>query len=51
VVPPRSLVLGLPGKVLRLVTEDERGGLRRYADHYYEYKVTYLAESGLERIR
>ena len=48
VVPPRSLVVGVPGKVLRLVSEDERAGLRRYAEHYYEYKETYLAESRLE---
>ena len=49
VVPPRSLVLGLPGRVLRLVSEDERAGLRRYADNYYGYKETYLAESRLTR--
>ena len=45
VVPPRSLVMGVPGKVRRPVTEEEREGLRRYADNYYEYKETYLAEA------
>jgi len=45
VVPPRSLVMGLPGKVRRLVSEEERQGLRRYANNYCEYKETYLAES------
>ena len=43
-VPPRSLVMGLPGKVRREVTEEERAGLRTYAQNYYEYKETYLAE-------
>jgi carbonic anhydrase/acetyltransferase-like protein (isoleucine patch superfamily) len=46
VVPPRSLVMGLPGKVRRQVTDEEREGLRRYANNYYEYKETYLAEQG-----
>ena len=43
-VPPRSLVMGLPGKVRRPITEEERAGLRTYAQNYYEYKETYLAE-------
>jgi carbonic anhydrase/acetyltransferase-like protein (isoleucine patch superfamily) len=46
VVPPRSLVMGIPGKVRRPITEEEREGLRRYANNYYEYKETYLAETG-----
>jgi len=45
VVPPRSLVMGLPGKVRRPITEEERTGLRTYAQNYYEYKETYLSES------
>jgi carbonic anhydrase/acetyltransferase-like protein (isoleucine patch superfamily) len=44
VVPPRSLVMGAPGKVRRPITEEEREGLRRYANNYYEYKESYLAE-------
>ena len=43
-VPPRSLVMGVPGKVRRPITEEEREGLRRYAANYVEYKETYLAE-------
>jgi carbonic anhydrase/acetyltransferase-like protein (isoleucine patch superfamily) len=43
-VPPRSLVMGLPGKFRRQITEEEREGLRRYAANYFEYKETYLAE-------
>jgi carbonic anhydrase/acetyltransferase-like protein (isoleucine patch superfamily) len=44
-VPPRSLVMGLPAKVRRPVTEEERQGLRLYANNYLEYKETYLEES------
>jgi carbonic anhydrase/acetyltransferase-like protein (isoleucine patch superfamily) len=45
VVPPRRLVMGLPGKVRREITAEEREGLRRYAENYFEYKETYLSES------
>src|SRR5207253_2955156 len=44
-VPARSLVMGLPGKVRRPITEEERQGLRAYAQNYFEYKQTYLAEA------
>ena len=44
-VPPRSLVMGLPAKVRRPITEEERQGLRAYAQNYYEYKETYLSEA------
>jgi carbonic anhydrase/acetyltransferase-like protein (isoleucine patch superfamily) len=44
-VPPRSLVMGLPGKVRRQITAEEGEGLRRYAENYFEYKETYLAEA------
>jgi carbonic anhydrase/acetyltransferase-like protein (isoleucine patch superfamily) len=43
-VPPRSLVMGTPAKVRRDVTEEERAGLRRYAESYARYKEDYLAE-------
>ena len=45
-IPPRSLVMGAPAKVRRPVNEEELASLRRYANHYYEYKETYLAEVG-----
>jgi carbonic anhydrase/acetyltransferase-like protein (isoleucine patch superfamily) len=44
-VPARSLVMGLPAKVRREISAEEREGLRRYAENYVEYKETYLAES------
>jgi carbonic anhydrase/acetyltransferase-like protein (isoleucine patch superfamily) len=43
-VPPRSLVMGLPGKVRRPITEEEHQRLRHYAENYVIYKDTYLAE-------
>lgn len=43
-VPPRSLVMGVPAKFRRQITEEERQGLRRYAANYYDYKESYLAE-------
>ena len=43
-IPPRSLVMGVPAKFRRQITEEERQGLRRYAANYYDYKESYLAE-------
>jgi len=44
-IPPRSLVMGMPAKVRREVTDEERQGLRRLAENYLAYKETYLEES------
>jgi len=43
VIPPRSLVLGLPAKVKRPLTDQEVASIDEYARRYYEYKETYLA--------
>jgi gamma-carbonic anhydrase len=45
-VPPRSVVMGAPARVRREVTEEERAGLRRYAENYVRYKDEYRAEAG-----
>jgi carbonic anhydrase/acetyltransferase-like protein (isoleucine patch superfamily) len=45
-VPPRSLVMGAPARVRREVTEEERAGLRRYAENYVRYKDEYRAAEG-----
>ena len=42
-VPPRSLVLGLPAKVRRSLTDDEVNHIHRNFQQYLEYKETYLA--------
>ena len=41
-IPPRSLVLGMPAKVKRTLTDQEIAGIDEYARRYYEYKETYL---------
>ena len=41
-VPPRSLVMGSPGKVKRLLTQSEVADIQRYADHYVEYRLDYM---------
>jgi carbonic anhydrase/acetyltransferase-like protein (isoleucine patch superfamily) len=45
-VPPRSLVMGVPARVRRLLTDEDRAGLRRYAESYVGYKETYRLEAG-----
>ena len=46
-VPPRSLVMGMPAKVRREITDEEREGLRRYAENYVRYKDEYRAAESL----
>jgi carbonic anhydrase/acetyltransferase-like protein (isoleucine patch superfamily) len=41
-VPPRSLVMGSPGKVKRLLTHAESAEIQTYADRYVEYRLAYM---------
>jgi carbonic anhydrase/acetyltransferase-like protein (isoleucine patch superfamily) len=41
-VPPRSLVMGSPGKVKRLLTQAEVADLQLYADRYVGYRLDYM---------
>jgi carbonic anhydrase/acetyltransferase-like protein (isoleucine patch superfamily) len=41
-IPPRSLVMGSPGKVKRTLTADEVAGIQGYADRYVGYRLDYL---------
>jgi len=43
VIPPRSLVLGMPAKVKRELTDAEVENIDEYARRYYQYKETYLS--------
>ena len=45
VIPPRSLVLGVPGRVKRQVTEEEMELNRWRAKHYVQRARSYLARS------
>jgi carbonic anhydrase/acetyltransferase-like protein (isoleucine patch superfamily) len=41
IVPPRSLVMGSPGKVKRLLTHAEIADIQVYADRYVAYRLDY----------
>lgn len=43
VVPPGSLVLGSPAKVIRPLTEEEQAGIRKMADKYIEVARAHAA--------
>ncbi len=45
VIPPRSLVAGVPGKVKRSLGDDEVEAILRYARNYLDYTAAYLTES------
>jgi carbonic anhydrase/acetyltransferase-like protein (isoleucine patch superfamily) len=40
-IPPRSLVMGRPGKVKRALTDEEVAEIRWYADAYVRYRLDY----------
>ena len=42
VVPPRSLVMGMPARVRRQVTDEEAASIDAYAERYCEYKNAYV---------
>ena len=41
-IPPRSLVMGSPGKVRRELSEIEVASIRDYADRYVGYRLDYM---------
>ena len=43
-VPPKSLVMGSPGKVRRLLTQAEVADIQLYADRYVGYRLDYMDE-------
>jgi carbonic anhydrase/acetyltransferase-like protein (isoleucine patch superfamily) len=44
VIPPRSLVVGIPGKVKRTLGEEDQKMIQKYAQNYLDYTAIYLAE-------
>ncbi len=48
-VPAGSLVMGHPGKVKRVLSEDEQRTIDGYAERYVEYKETYRKEVTSDR--
>jgi len=45
VIPPRSLVAGVPGKVRRTLTDADRESILKYAHNYLDYTAIYLREA------
>lgn len=41
-IPPRSLVMGRPGRVKRALTDEEVAEIRWYADNYVAYRLEYM---------
>ena len=41
-VPPRSLVMGSPGKVRRSLTDPDVASIREYAERYVQYRLDYM---------
>jgi gamma-carbonic anhydrase len=44
IIPPRSLVMGMPARVKRPLTDEEVASLDRYWQNYVEYSAVYLRE-------
>lgn len=45
IVPPDSMVLGSPAKVVRSLTDDEVKGIGKFADNYLNNSAIYLSEA------
>ena len=41
-IPPRSMVMGSPARVRRLLTPAEAADIQMFADRYVEYRLDYL---------
>ena len=46
VIPPNSLVAGVPGKVKKVLGPEDRKMILQYAQNYLDYTKIYLAELG-----
>jgi carbonic anhydrase/acetyltransferase-like protein (isoleucine patch superfamily) len=46
VIPPNSLVAGVPGKMRRTLGDADRELILKYAQNYLDYTAIYLAEAG-----
>lgn len=49
IIPPRSLVLGLPGRVVREVSPEQEGLIRRSAEGYVQLARAYREGRGGRR--
>jgi carbonic anhydrase/acetyltransferase-like protein (isoleucine patch superfamily) len=44
IIPPNSLVAGVPGKIRRKLGDDDRKTILKYAQNYLDYTAIYLSE-------
>lgn len=44
VVPPRTMVAGVPAKIVREITDEEYESILESADHYYELAKTHIQQ-------
>jgi carbonic anhydrase/acetyltransferase-like protein (isoleucine patch superfamily) len=45
IIPPRSLIAGVPGRRLRTITEADLALIRTYASNYLDYTKVYLSDT------
>ena len=50
VIPPRSLVAGVPGKVRRAVTDEDIALIRTYGNNYLDYLKVYLSSNSTPQV-
>ena len=50
-IPPRSLVMGSPGKVRRGLTDEEVASIRDYAERYVGYRLDYMGGASAAPVR
>jgi carbonic anhydrase/acetyltransferase-like protein (isoleucine patch superfamily) len=50
VIPPRSLVMGSPGKVRRALSDEEVASILDYANRYVGYRLDYMAPAAAPAI-
>lgn len=50
-VPPRSLVIGSPGRVRRELSDEDVASIRAYADRYVEYRLDYMSAASAGSVR
>ena len=46
-IPAGSLVVGVPGRIVRVLRETDLTLIRQYARNYHDYTAAYLAEAAL----
>jgi gamma-carbonic anhydrase len=48
-IPPRSMVLGVPAKVVRTLSEEEAAAIAEFASNYLRYSAIYMGKEQPEK--